>query len=70
MTFEDFLKNVASKIGPKNAFELARDSRFKALEQILIKKGVLTEEELDEAIDKELDQLAEKINKIPSSPSD
>lgn len=69
MDFDEFLKVVAPKIGPKNAFDLARDSRFQALENILISKCVIKKEDLNIAMADELKRLAEDIIKMPPPPS-
>lgn len=69
MNFEDFLKTVAPKIGPKNAFDLARDSRLKSLEKVLIQKCNITQDDIDKAVEEELKQLAENIQKMPPPPS-
>ncbi|MDP2693077.1 MAG: hypothetical protein Q8O88_05570 [bacterium] len=69
MSFEEFLKKIAPKIGPKNAFDLARDSRLKALEKILISKCGVTQQEIDIAVEEELGQLADNIEKMPPPPS-
>jgi len=38
MKFEEYLKIVVPKIGPNSAFDLSRDARMTALENILIEK--------------------------------
>jgi hypothetical protein len=58
MDFEQFLQKVSPKVGPKNAFDLARDTRYKAIEQILIKKLNITEQEINNALKDELGKLA------------
>ncbi len=68
MNFEDFLKNVSGKIGPSSAFNLARDARLKALEQILIDKLSIKQEEIDSAVENELKKLADNIMKLPQLP--
>lgn len=69
MNFEDYIKTVAPKIGPKNAFDLARDSRLKALEKLLIEKCGVTQKDIDSANESQLKELAENIMKMPSPPS-
>lgn len=68
MNFDDFLKKIAPKIGPKNAFDLARDARLKAFEQVLIKHCGVTQENINQALEGELKQLVENIEKMPPIP--
>lgn len=68
MKFEEYLKSVLPKIGPNAAFDLSRDARITALEEILIQKNVATREEIDQAVDKELTKSAENIQKMPPLP--
>lgn len=68
MEFDEFLQKVAPKIGPKNAFDLARDTRYKAIEQILINKLGITQDDIDNMLKQELKKLAEEIIKIPPTP--
>lgn len=69
MNFEEFLQVVAPKIGPKNAFDLARDTRYKAIEQILIDKLNIKQEDIDMAMESELKKLAENIIQMPPLPN-
>lgn len=68
--FKEFLDRVLStgKINPAAAFDLGRDARFKAIETILINKGVCTKEELEEALKKAFDEVASLIEKMPPLP--
>jgi hypothetical protein len=65
MTFEDFLNKISPKIGPKNALDLARDSRIKSLERVLIEKCGIVQADIDSAVEKELEALAENIERMP-----
>ena len=69
MKFEDFLRIIASKVGSEAAFDLSRDSRFKALENILIEKEVATKDELEAALEKELGETASNIDRMIESSS-
>jgi len=69
MTFEEYLKIVVPKIGPNAAFDLSRDARSKALENILVEKGVATKEELDAEMEKQLGENAQNISKMPPLPN-
>ncbi|MES2416111.1 MAG: hypothetical protein V4504_00190 [Patescibacteria group bacterium] len=69
MNFEDFLKQVSPKIGPKNAFDLARDSQLKALERVLIQHCGITQSQIDLALENELKQLSENIQNMPPLPN-
>lgn len=69
MEFDQFLKEVSPKVGPKNAFDLARDTRYKAIEQILISKLNIKQEDIDESMQIELKKLAENISKMPPLPN-
>lgn len=68
MEFEEFLQQVAPKIGPNSAFDLARDSRLKALERILIENCGVTQETINLAVQTELKELADNIQKMPPIP--
>lgn len=70
MKFEEYLNKVAREIGPKNAFDLARDSRLKALEKILIEKLNITQEYIEEKVEEELGELANNILKMPPLPKE
>ncbi len=65
MKFEEFLEKVAPKIGPGSAFGLARDARMEAMEELIIKKGLVTEEEVTQGQENQLEKLAEDILKMP-----
>jgi len=69
MNFEEFFKDVVSKIGAKAAFDISRDVRLKALENLLVEKGIFTEEELKGKEKDGLKRMAEKIKKMPPPPS-
>ncbi len=69
MTFEEFIKLVAPKIGPNATFDISRDARFKALENILIEKGTASKEEIEAEIEKCFGEMAENILKMPLFPS-
>lgn len=68
MKFEEYLKSVLPKIGPNVAFDLSRDARITALEEIIIQKNIATREEINQAVDKELTKSAENIQKMPPLP--
>ncbi len=68
MKFEEYLSIVAPKIGPNAAFDLSRDTRMKALENVLIEKGVATKEEIDAETEKQFGETAQNISKMPPIP--
>ncbi|PIV51959.1 hypothetical protein CO115_04100 [Candidatus Falkowbacteria bacterium CG_4_9_14_3_um_filter_36_9] len=68
MTFEEFIKLVAPKIGPNATFDISRDARFKALENLLMEKGIASKEEIDAETEKCFGEMAENILKIPPIP--
>lgn len=68
MTFEEFIKLVVPKIGPNAAFDISRDSRFKALENILVEKGIASKEEVEAETEKCFGEMAENILKMPPIP--
>lgn len=68
MKFEEYLSIVVPKIGPNSAFDLSRDARMTALENMLIEKGVTTKEELDAEVEKKLGETAQNITKMPPIP--
>lgn len=68
MKFEEFLQKVAPKVGPTSAFSLARDARIEAMEDLLVKKGVATEEEVNLAQDAQLEKVADNVLKMPPLP--
>jgi hypothetical protein len=68
MNIEEYLQVVAPKIGPNAALGLTRDARFKALEALLIEKGIATRSEIDAECDKQLGDMAKTISEMPSLP--
>ena len=68
MKFEEYVKIVASKIGPNSAFDLSRDARMKALENILVEKKIATKDEMDAEVEKQLGETAQNIVKMPPLP--
>lgn len=70
MRFEEYLRLVVPKIGPNSAFDLMRDARMKALENLLIEKEVATREEIEAEVEKELGESAQNIMKMPPIPSE
>jgi len=68
MTFEEFLKLVVQKVGPNATFDLSRDARFKALENMLMEKGIASKEEIEAETEKCLGEIAENILKMPPVP--
>lgn len=70
MKFEEYLKIVVPKIGPNSAFDLSRDARMKAVENILIEKDIVTKEELEAEVEKQLGETAYNIVNIPPIPSE
>lgn len=69
MTFEEFIKLVAPKIGFNATFDISRDTRSKALENILMEKGIASKEEIEAENEKCLGEMAENILKMPPIPS-
>lgn len=65
MTIEEYLKVTAPRIGPNAALGLVRDARFKALESLLIEKGIATQEEFDAESEKQLGEIAKTISEMP-----
>lgn len=70
MKFEEYLRIVVPKIGPNAAFDLFRDARMKALENLLIDKEVATKEELEAEVERELGESAQNIVSIPPFPKE
>lgn len=70
MKFEEYLKIVIPKIGPNAAFDLSRDARMKALENIMIEKEVASREEIEAEVERELGESAQNITKMPPFPSE
>jgi FKBP-type peptidyl-prolyl cis-trans isomerase 2 len=68
MTFEEFIQLIAPKIGPNATFDISRDARFKALENILMEKGVASKEEMEAETEKCFGEMAENILKMPPIP--
>lgn len=69
MKFEEYLGLIAPKIGPNSAFDLSRDARLKALENILIEKQIATQEEIDAETEKQFGETAQNILKMPPIPN-
>lgn len=67
--FEEFLKRVVPKIGAKAAFDLARDAKSSSLKKLLIKKNIITKEEIESIEDEELQRFADNIEKMPPPPA-
>jgi len=70
MKIEDYLKITAPKIGTNAAISLPRDARFRALEAILIEKGIATHEEIEAESDKRLGELAKQVSEMPPIPNE
>lgn len=70
MKFEDYLSIVAPKIGPNAAFDLSRDARNKALENILVEKGVASKAEIEAEVEKQFGETAQNIAKMPPIPKE
>lgn len=68
MTFEEFMQLVVPKIGPNATFDISRDARFKALENILKEKGIASKEEIEAETEKCFGEMAENILKMPPFP--
>lgn len=68
MTIEEYLNIVAPKIGPNSAFDLMRDARITAFEEMLIEKGIATKEEIDAEVEKKLGETAQNITNMPLLP--
>ncbi|QQR78305.1 MAG: hypothetical protein IPJ68_04450 [Candidatus Moraniibacteriota bacterium] len=62
MKLQEFLDRINSKVGPRSAFDFARNARLNAIEKILIEKKIVTEEEISTELEKELDIVAEAID--------
>jgi len=65
---EEYLKIVVPKIGTNSAFDLLRDARAKALENLLIEKKVATKEEIEAETEKQMGETAHNIFKMPPLP--
>lgn len=70
MKFEEYLKVVVPKIGPNSAFDLSRDARMTALEDILVEKGIATKEEIEAEVETQLGKSAHNIANMPLIPSE
>ena len=68
MLIEEYLKITAPKIGPNAALSLVRDARIKALESLLIEKGIATQAEIDAECEKQLGETAKTISEMPPFP--
>lgn len=68
MNIEEYLKIVVPKIGPNAAMGLTRDARFKAMEALLIEKGIATRAEIDAECDKQLGVMAKTVSEMPPLP--
>jgi CHASE3 domain sensor protein len=70
MKFEEFLKAVTPKISPEAAFNLSRDLRLKALEELLMRKIDVTREEIEKEQEKQFAEMAQIIQDLPPLPTD
>ena len=70
MTFEEYLRLVVPKIGPNSAFDLMRDARMKAFENLLVEKEIATKEEIEAEVERELGESAKNIMNMPPFPSE
>lgn len=68
--FEGFLKKVlaSGKTNPQAAFDLGRDAQFGALSKLLIKKGIITQTEIDYELEQEFSRIAKMIDNMPPLP--
>lgn len=69
MNIEEYLKVVGPKIGANAALGLTRDARFKAIEELLIEKELVTQSEIDAECDKQLGLMAKTISEMPPLPT-
>ncbi len=69
MKFEEYLHLVVPKIGPNSAFDLSRDAKMKAYENLLIEKKIATQAEIDSEVEKQLGKTAQNIVKMPPFPT-
>ena len=69
MTFEEYIRLVVPKIGPNAAFDLSRDARLQAIENILAEKEIASKEEFEAEVEKRLGESAENIMKMPPIPN-
>lgn len=63
------IQKMAKKIGMNGAFDMLRDAKFRALESILISKGIASKEEISKVMDEALEATANNIERIPSLPT-
>ncbi len=64
----EYFQITVPRIGPA-AFDIARDARIQALENMLIEKGVCTKDELEAEYETLLGDNAKKISEMPNKQS-
>jgi len=62
---ENFIKSIATKIGLRPAVDLNRDARLSVLEKILLKKQIVSDEELRKAKEQEEQMILGAIAQLP-----
>ncbi|OGM98104.1 MAG: hypothetical protein A2735_00125 [Candidatus Yanofskybacteria bacterium RIFCSPHIGHO2_01_FULL_41_21] len=63
------INKMAKKVGINGAFDMLRDAKFRALESILISKGIVSKEEISKAMDEALEATANDIERMPPLPT-
>ncbi|MDO8429809.1 MAG: hypothetical protein Q7S73_00370 [bacterium] len=68
--FQGFLKKLSKtgKVNPQSAFDLGRDAQSHALYNLLIRKGIISQSELDYQLEQEFTKIADMIDKMPPLP--
>lgn len=66
MKTDDFINLIAPKLGDRAASDLVAMSNYLALKELLISKGIITQEELSKEQEKQLDKLS-KITTLTDS---
>jgi len=67
--FEEFVKEVSDKIPPQAAFDMIREARLDAMQQILIDKKITTKDELEKTLGSILKDVAKKVKSMPPPPN-
>lgn len=65
MKIMEYFQITVPKIGPA-AFDIARDARIQALENMLVEKGLCTKDELEAEYETLLGDNAKKISEMPT----
>jgi hypothetical protein len=68
--FQTYLERMSrtGKTNPNAAFDLGRDAQLRAIVSLLIKKGLVSEKEVDGEMEQAFSKIVDMIEKMPPLP--